>query len=114
MAPTRGPSPSRSTRASTMRPSSTSAARVSPIPASMIHSVKRHAGRTEQRAGFKDRQPDDIRMAARQKAHETFGTALDRIAAGLAHPLAARHIPVDLGLGEPFEDRKSTRLNSSH
>src|SRR3546814_16255156 len=69
----------------------------------MIHSVRRHAGRTEQRAGFKDRQPDDIRMAARQKAHETFGTALARLAAGLAHPLAARTIPVDLGLGEPFE-----------
>src|SRR3546814_14035727 len=91
MAPTRGPSPSRSTRASTMRPSSTSAARVSPIPASMIHSVKRHAGRTEQRAGFKDRQPDDIRIAARQNAHETYSTHRDRLAPRPAPP--PDHLP---------------------
>src|SRR3546814_16615042 len=99
--PTRGPSPSRSIRASTMRPASTSAARVSPIPASISHSAKRHAGRAQQRAGFEDRQADDVRMAARQETHEDFGAALDRITARLAHPLAALDIPVDLGIGEP-------------
>src|SRR3546814_5753079 len=101
--PTRGPSPSRSIRASTMRPASTSAARVSPIPASISHSAKRHAGGAQQRAGFEDGQADDVRMAARQKAHEHLRAALDRIAASLAHPLAAPDIPVDLGIGEPLE-----------
>ena len=42
-------------------------------------------------------------MAARQEADERFGAALDRVAAGLAEPFAAREIVVDLGGGERLE-----------
>src|SRR3546814_16735190 len=42
-------------------------------------------------------------MAARQEAHEGFGAALDRIAARLAHPLAAFDIAVDLGGAQRLE-----------
>src|SRR3546814_10403281 len=42
-------------------------------------------------------------MAARQEAHEGFGAVLDRIAARLAHPLAAFDIAVDLGGAQRLE-----------
>ena len=42
-------------------------------------------------------------MATRQEAHEGFGAALDRIAARLAHPLAAFDIAVDLGGAQRLE-----------
>src|SRR3546814_11131222 len=95
-----------------IRPSSTSAARVSPMPASYIHSAKRHPDAGQQRTRFEQRQADDVRMAAGQETHEHFGAPLDGIAARLAHPLAALDIPADPGLGQPLEgDTKNGRAS---
>src|SRR3989344_4891430 len=103
IAPTRGASSSRSIRASTISPSSTSAARASPIPASYSHSTKRHTRAAQQAARLEQRQADDVRMAARQEADEAFGPALDRIAARLAHAFPTFDIPVDLGGAQHLE-----------
>ena len=57
----------------------------------------------QQLRGFMERQADDIRIRARDPRHERGGAALDCVAAGLAAPLAAREIGVQLGRAEALE-----------
>ena len=57
----------------------------------------------EQRRGFRKRQADDIRSRADQPLDKCAGEALDRIAARLAAPFAARKISLDLVARQAFE-----------
>ena len=45
---------------------------------------------------FVQRQADDPRIAAREEAHEARGAALNGIATGLAPPLSAFDISIDI------------------
>ena len=94
-----GTTPSRRIRASTMRPPSTRAARVSPIPRSISHSGKRISRDLQQMPRLGQRQADDVGIAAGDVADIDFAIALQRIAAGLAAPFAVAGVIVDfLGL----------------
>ena len=86
-------------------PSSTRATRISPAPALIrisffIDLVRRIASRSRYHGiatphafkkadGFEKRQPDHIRIGTIDLSHESFGPALDRVAAGFADALAA-------------------------
>src|SRR5437868_9659215 len=91
-----GIDPSSSTRASTISPSSTMAARVSPMPRSISHSGKVVSGRLQQHSCLGKRQPDNVGIAAGDIADVDLAVTLQRIAAGLAAPFAVARIIVDL------------------
>src|SRR6185503_18810939 len=97
-----GTAPSSSMRASTIPSSSTSTARVSPIPRSISHSGNRISRRFQQHAGLRERQSDHVRIATGDMADVDLAIALKRIAAGLAAPLAVTGVMIDLLIAQPF------------
>src|SRR3954470_5622973 len=102
-----GIAPSSSIRASIIWSSSTSAARVSPIPCSASHSGNVVARAFEQHARFGQRQPDDVRIAAGDVPHVDLAIALKRVAAGLAAPFAVACVISDLFVRQPLHgDRR--------
>src|SRR4051794_29141030 len=109
-----GTTPSSSIRASTISPSATSAARVSPMPRSTSHSDNGVARALQQHARLGQWQADDVRIAAGDVADINLAITLERIAPGLASPFAMGRIIVDFfiakalhrdhGLDQPLTD----------
>ena len=105
--------PSSMIRASTISPSSIRTARVSPIPRSMSHSGNRISRRLQQQPRLGKRKSDDVRIAAGDVANVDFAIALERIAAGLAVPLAMAGVIVDLFVARAASSRSSSRPSRS-
>src|SRR4051812_11494803 len=94
--------PSTEIRASTISPSSTRAARVSPIPRSISHSRKRISRGLQKHARLGQRQADDVGIAAGEVTNIDLAVALERIAAGLAAPFAMAGVIIDFLVAHPF------------
>src|SRR5690606_10192549 len=58
--------------------------------------MKREALARQQRRHLRERQADDIRVRADDLLHKAAGEALDRVAAGLAAPLARGDVALDV------------------
>src|SRR5690242_3427417 len=78
----------------TIRPASRTRRRTSSSVA-MATLNNRHAGATEQRRGFEQRQSDHARIAAFEPRYERGGTPLHRIRARLVERLAGRDVALD-------------------
>src|SRR4029079_6690843 len=88
--------------ASTISPFSRSAMRVSPIPRSTSHSGNRISRAFQEHPSFREREADNVGIAARDVPDIDFAVALERIATGLAAPLAVACVMVDLVLAQPL------------
>src|SRR4051812_50158929 len=97
-----GTVPSSWIRHSMISPSSTSAARVSPIPRSISHSGKRISRGFQEHARLREWQADDVRIAAGNMPDIDLAVALQRVAAGLTPPLAVARVIIDLFVAEPL------------
>ena len=81
----------------------------SPIPRSISQSGNRISRGLQQRPCLREREADDVRIAARDLTHIDLAIALQGITAGLATPFAVAGVIVDLFVRQAVSVRSSSR-----